>query len=160
MFWPIFWVLQEWMGHRWVGELADFLLDNKPGKKKTDVDVLFHIPRKPSTSNGRTHQDDSSRGGVCSVARKQQSRTWMFPGGVHCYSPVRLKMLCWQIGFLVIPENIRTVQHEDPAIKEVVTKELKINDPQWERKELWGDGRDDYCTSGINWRWMLEYSKP
>lgn len=129
------------VGHRWVGELADFHFDIKyrPGKMNADADML---PRYPV---GLQHQ-------ICehteSVSPEVVSAVWRGTKAVHdndvpWMAVLQLNRKDESAGVTdsissVTSENIRAAQQEDPAIKEVVSLKLNSWTPNEKEKRVMG----------------------
>lgn len=116
------------VGHRWVGELADFNFDIKyrPGKMNTDADTLSRYPLKIQDSM-KEHTETMSPEFVSAIwqgskAVQDSDVPWVAAlqldgGNADVVLPQSISK--------VTPENICAAQQEDTAIMEVVSLKLK-----------------------------------
>lgn len=116
------------VGHRWVGELADFHFDIKyrQGKRNADADMWSRYPVNLQQQTDE-HTETVSPEVVSAVwqgskAAQNNDVPWVAALQLNCEDENTVPT---DRVSDVIPENIRAAQQEDPAIKEVVSLKLK-----------------------------------
>lgn len=116
------------VGHRWVGELADFHFDirYRPGKKNADADMLSRHPTK------LPQQIDDFTEGMSSevVSAVWQGSKAAYSNDVPWVAALQLSaddtdVVSSGSTTSITPSDIRTAQQNDPVIKEVVSLKLK-----------------------------------
>lgn len=119
------------VGHRWVGELADFCFDirYRPGKQNADADTLSRYPL--DLTEGMIEYTENLPSDV--VAAVWQGNKAIVDDNVPWVAALRLRssdnMEDVQTGNVVKPlsqTDIQSAQLDDPIIKEIIT--LKQND--------------------------------
>lgn len=125
------------VGHRWVGELADFHFDIKyrPGKMNADADTLSRYPL--SFQEGLTEHTESLPSDVVSAvwngskAVQNNDVPWVaalqLESGSEDAVPLN-SVSC------VTPEHISAAQQDDPAIKEIISLKLRNWSPNEQDK--------------------------
>lgn len=116
------------VGHRWVGELADFHFDIKyrPGKMNTDADTLSRYPLKLQDGM-KDHTETMSPEVVSAVWQGSKA---LQEGDVPWVAALQLEGGSAEVvpsaSISSVPsENIRAAQQEESAISEVVSLKLQ-----------------------------------
>lgn len=116
------------VGHRWVGELSDFHFDIKyrPGKMNADADTLSRYPLSLEDRIEK-HSESISPDVVSAV---WQGRKAAQDNDVPWVAALQLRDVTGDAIPLnsvasVTPEDISAAQHEDPAIKEIISLKLR-----------------------------------
>ncbi|KAL2097877.1 hypothetical protein ACEWY4_007084 [Coilia grayii] len=127
------------VGHRWVGELADFHFDIKyrPGKMNADADTLSRYPLKL-----QDHLDEHTQ----SLSPETVSAVWQGSRAVKDDDvPVAAVLQLSHDSKMdvpinnvasVTPENLKLAQYEDPAIKNMLLRKQSGWIPNHKDKEL------------------------
>ena len=114
------------VGHRWVGELADFHFDitYRPGKRNADADTLSRFPveltENLSEYTELVPSEVVSAMWQGSKAVNEEEAPWVASLTLHSESDVAEELLKGRTICPMTQENIRALQEDDTNIREVV----------------------------------------
>ncbi|KAL7853425.1 hypothetical protein AOLI_G00202690 [Acnodon oligacanthus] len=116
------------VGHRWVGELADFRFDVKyrPGRANVDADTLSHIPfdidKYIQEWKKELSQDVVQAAWKGSKVAEQRDMAWI--AALHISSEDKNSQLCTTLPPIGHDELVKA-QREDQSHREVITVKEK-----------------------------------
>ncbi len=147
------------VGHRWVGELADFhfAIKYRPGKTNTDADTLSRFPVKLQ-DHIREYSEVLPPEVVSAIwqgdkAQREREVPWVAALQLGSTDD---NMLPASIP-LFPPEDIRAAQKGDASIVEVIALKEKDGTPVTKTRDKWDPPHDGLYTNGINFDLTREF---